>query len=56
MPWNGKEVWVDPKHLLDNPVDIDAMNKKSPGEAEGMQISFREIFEGRFLTYKEKKI
>ena len=45
MPWNGKEVWVYPKHLLDKPVDINEMIKKSPEEAEGMQIS---------LTYKDK--
>ena len=55
MPWNGKEVWVYPKHLLDKPVDINEMKKKSPEEAEGMQISFRESLEGQIFNLQGKE-
>ena len=56
MPWNGKEVRDDPKHLIDNPVDINAMNKKSPGKQEVCKSASKRVLKGRFLTYKEKKI
>ena len=31
------------------------MNKKSPGEAEGMQISFRESLEGQIFNLQGKE-
>ena len=32
------------------------MNKKSPGEAEGMQISFKEILKGQIFNSQGKEL